>query len=162
LGISKTADLTAAVRSAVRNLPFSYFGSQTAIGKHRSSVLGAVTTVTSHQVVSSLCSLAGLFLGVAIFVGDAHIPLDAGGVENIIDPIDDRLIAARGRVEHQVNPWVWGWSGVSSFSGNARLIFRVCGVFLIHDINHPFLFINPIISKVGLMLCSISLVLFNH
>ena len=43
-GMSRAATLTAAMRSGVNDLPQSYWRSQTAMGNHRSRVVGAVGT----------------------------------------------------------------------------------------------------------------------
>jgi hypothetical protein len=105
-------------------------------------VLGSITPITSHQIVSRLCSLTSQFLGVAIFVGDIYFPLNAYGMEDIVDRINDRFITARGWVEHQVNPLVGGWSSFCFFCSNVRNVFRSFGILLFHDFNPPFLKIS--------------------
>jgi hypothetical protein len=58
-------------------------------------------------------------------------------MEDIVDCIDNRFISARGWIEHQINPLVWGISAVCFLVGNVLHILRFIGFVLIHEFDPP-------------------------
>src|SRR5688572_5235642 len=80
-------------------------------------MLGAITPIARHQVYPPGNSGFSLFSGIAIFFGNADVPIYAIGVKDIIQSIEDWLILTGGRINDHVNFLIgyFHWSIFSLF-----------------------------------------------